>query len=113
MTIETVGTYPVGERYVTVSVEPLQRSGWAVFKDGFLAPGVRFGQQLDSQHRTREAALRMAEAIVLAQGGVLGQTGEALLCAELHWAARERLRLDLGRRSPKRFIQVPAPHRPR
>ncbi len=108
MIIETIGTYAVPRGYVTVSVEPLRKGGFGVFKDGFLAPGVRAGQYLERELPSREAAKRLAEIEVLVRGGSLGQTGEAMVCGEVQWAARERLRLDTRSKKPKRFWCVPA-----
>ena len=106
MRIETVGTYVVDRGYVTVTVEPLRSGNWAVFKNGFVSPGERWGQHLEAEFRTLHAAKGFAEFEVMARGGSIGQTGDALLCGRLGWADFERLRLDTRSRKPKRFVAV-------
>ncbi len=106
--IETIGTYQSHFGYVTVSVEQLENGRFAVLKESYAVPGRRQGHHVEAELACRDLARRFAEVEVLARGGSIGQTGEALLCGEVQWAARERLRLDTKSRRPKRFLHVPA-----
>ncbi len=108
MSVEVVGTYQSAWGYVTVSVEDIGRGRHAVLKEGYLFPGRRQGQHVEAELADRALARRVAEIEVLARGGSIGQTGEALLCGEVQWATRQRLRLDTKSRRPKRFLHVPA-----
>ena len=102
-----VGTYLDRKGgYVTVSVERIRRGCFAVAKDRFSAPYELASGSVDCELATSGNALLFAECDVLMRGGLLGESGEGLVCARVLPGVLECALTD---RRMERYLTVPAP----
>ena len=96
---------------VSVSVEATREGSYLVVKDRWRGPLRRDGATVEVEMAAPGNARTFAELAVLAHGGQLGQSAEALLCGRVV-PQDGRAALAESRRATRtlaRFMHVPAP----
>lgn len=102
-----IGTYQADGAYVAVKVaQPAMFSMALVFVERQRIPGAVFGTQLISRHRLAVQAVRAARGHVLANGGALETTPEALSGSPVDRGTGRQMFTELGL---QRFVHVPTP----
>jgi hypothetical protein len=96
---------------VSVSMEATNQGSYLIVKDRWRSPLLRDGATVELEVGSPGNARLVAEADVLARGGQLRQSAEALLCGNVVRQVGEEA-LEQSRRSNgpcERFVHVPAP----